>query len=228
MRTEVASISQVDQMKNPLEFSRRIPAPKAPANDFVGYEVLVDFIKEQSLYKLEGDLVEIGVFMGGGTVKLARFAQKYRKKVYAIDIFDPSADKTENTGGVRMCDIYEAFLEDRSQFQVYRETTHGFDNIVTIKEDSKKVRFPGEQKFMFGFIDGNHHPEYVRNDFHLVWSNLVPNGAIGFHDYNYELPEVTETINSLMAEHVAQISETHEIKQRHIILLIKKGNTALY
>ncbi len=208
-------------MRSLIELTRRVLMPKSPAIDFIGYEVLLDFIKEKGLQKLDGDLIEIGAYMGGGTVKLARFARKYHKKVYAIDIFNPSADETKTPDGIKMSDIYEAFLEGRSQFEVYQETTRGFGNIVTIKKDSKSVRFSREQRFMFGFIDGNHHPEYVRNDFRIIWSNLVPNGVLGFHDYNFELPEVTETINSLMAEHAAEISGTHEIKEKHIILLTK-------
>ena len=222
VETRAVSISEVGQVRSLIEFSRRILLPKAPANDFVGYEVLLDFIKEHALCKLEGDLIEIGVFMGGGTAKLARFAQKYHKRVFAVDIFDPSTDKTETTDGVKMGDIYQAFLEGRSQLEVYQETTRRLDNIVTIKEDSRNLRFPREQKFMFGFIDGNHHPDYVKNDFHIVWSNLVPNGVLGFHDYNFELPEVTKTIDGLMIEHAAEISKTHEIKERHIILLVKR------
>ncbi len=80
--------------------------PKSPAIDFIGYEVLLDFIKEKALYKLDGDLIEIGVYVGGGTVKLARFARKYHKKVYAIDIFDPGADETKTPDGVNMGYIY--------------------------------------------------------------------------------------------------------------------------
>jgi len=209
-------------MRKLTEFSRKVLSPKPPAHDFVGYEVLLDFIKQRALHRLEGDLVEIGVLMGGGTVKLARFARKHRKKVYAIDIFDPSADKTATPDGTRMSDIYEAFLEGRAQVEVYEETVRGLDNIVTIKEDSRNVRFPNEQKFMFGFIDGNHQAEYVRNDFNIVWSNLVPNGAVGFHDYKSELAEVTETIDGLIAEHTGEISDTHQIKERSIILLTKR------
>ena len=192
------------------------------ANDFVGYEVLVDFIQKRALQNLEGDVVEIGAFLGGGTVKLAKFAKKHGKKVYVIDIFDPDFDKTEDTSGLRMCHIYQAFLEGRSQLEIYQEITQGWDNIVTIKEDSKKVRFPREQKFIFGFIDGNHQPEYVRNDFYIVWSNLVSGGIVGFHDYHYTLPKVTETIDGLTKEHKEEISEVHEIESRHIILLIKR------
>jgi len=208
-----------------IEFARRVLAAKSPPIDFIGYETLLDFIREKALYRLDGDLIEIGSYVGGGTVKLARFARKYQKKVYAVDIFDPSTDETETPDGARMNVIYEAFLEGRSQSEVYQETTRGFDNIVTIKDDSRNVGFSRAQRFMFGFIDGNHHPEYVRNDFHIVWSHLVPHGVLGFHDYHSELPEVTEAIDRLMAEHAGEISETHEIKEKHIILLTKGERT---
>jgi hypothetical protein len=194
---------------------------KSLALDFVGYEVLLDFIETRSLHRLEGDLIEIGSFMGGATVKLARYARRHGKRVFAIDIFDPAADKTATPDGTRMCDIYLAFLEGRTQFEVYEETTRGWDNIVTIRQDSKTVSFPPEQKFIFGFIDGNHQPDYVRNDFNIIWSNLIPGGVLGFHDYNTELPEVTKCIDAIIAEHTDEISETQEIKPQHIILLVK-------
>ena len=54
-----------------------IPGQKPPPDDFVGYENLIAFMQERDLSRLEGDLVEIGAFMGGGTVKLASFAQKF-------------------------------------------------------------------------------------------------------------------------------------------------------
>jgi hypothetical protein len=192
------------------------------ANDFVGYEVLIDFIKKRGLNKLEGDIVEVGAFMGGGTAKLARFARKYGKRVYAVDIFEPGCDKTPDKSGVRMCDIYQAFLQGRSQLEVYQQTTKSFDNILTINMDSRKVSFHKGQRFIFGFIDGNHQADYVRNDFNLVWKHLVPGGSMGFHDYNFDLPEVTETVDSLIKEHKDEISDVHEMEEKHIIILTKK------
>lgn len=210
-----------------MPYSKGVPEKPATAsadNDFVGYEVLIDFMQKRGLSKLEGDIVEIGAFMGGGTVKLARFAQKFSKKVYAVDIFDPNCDMTPDKNGVKMCDIYQAFLRGRSQLEVYQQTTHAFGNIVTVNMDSKKVSFHKGQKFIFGFIDGNHHPDYVRNDFNLIWRHLVPGGSIGFHDYNFDLPEVTEAIDDLVYKHKEEIGEVHEIKQKHIVILTKKKN----
>jgi hypothetical protein len=196
--------------------------PRAPIDDFVGYEILVGFMRERALHSLEGDIVEIGAFMGGGTIKLARYAKKHGRRVYAIDNFDPSCDRTEDISGVRMCDIYRALLGGRSLEEVYREATRGFDNIITINQDSQEVRFPEEQRFILGFIDGNHQPEYVINDFHIVWPNLVSGGALGFHDYNHGLPQLTEAIDGLIAEHKDEIGEVSEIGDRHIILLIRR------
>ena len=205
--------------------SKKVPEKPKPANasnDFVGYEVLIDFMEKRGLQKLEGDIIEIGAFMGGGTAKLAKFAVKYGKKVYVIDIFDPGRDKTPDINGVKMCDIYQAFLQGRSQLEVYQQATNSFDNIVTINKDSKRVRFTRGQKFIFGFIDGNHQADYVINDFNLIWRNLVPGGSAGFHDYNFDLPEVTEAIDGLIYKHRDKISEVYEIKQSHVVILTKK------
>ena len=193
------------------------------ANDFVGYEALIDFINKRKLYQLDGDLIEIGAFMGGGTAKLARFAREHKKKVFVVDIFNYKCDDTKDTTGTRMCDIYEAFLQGRSQKDIYNETTRAFDNIVTIEKDSKDVEFPNEQIFIFGFIDGNHHPDYVNNDFHIIWNNLSPGGIVGFHDYNFDLPQVTEAIDNLMKEYRNEISDIHEMKDKYILLLTKRN-----
>jgi len=200
--------------------------PKFHADDFVGYENLIAFMKERSLQKLEGDIIEIGAFMGGGTIKLAKFAKKYGKKVYAIDTFEPDLDKTISKSGPTACDVYEAFLQGHSMLEVYQETTRGFDNIITIKEDSRKVKFNEEQKFIFGFVDGCHQQDYVNNDFYIIWPNLVSGGILGLHDYKYDdWPEVTQAIDKLMDKHKNEISEMHEIEGKYSILsvlLIKK------
>lgn len=200
--------------------------PKLHADDFVGYENLIAFMKERSLQKLEGDIIEIGAFMGGGTIKLAKFAKKYGKKVYAIDTFEPDLDKTISKSGATAYDVYEAFLQGHSMLEVYQETTRGFDNIITIKEDSRKVKFNEEQKFIFGFVDGCHQQDYVNNDFYIIWPNLVPGGILGLHDYKYDdWPEVTQAIEKLMDKHKNEISEVYEIEGEYSILsvlLIKK------
>lgn len=200
--------------------------PKVITDDFVGYENLVAFMKKRSLQKLPGDIIEIGAFMGGGTAKLAKFARKYGKKVYVIDTFEPGFDQTTSRSGVTACAVYEAFLQGHSMLEVYQKTTRDFENIVTIKEDSMKVRFDEEQRFIFGFVDGCHQSAYVENDFHIIWPNLVSGGAIGFHDYRYDdWPEVTCAVDRLIDNHRNAIGEVLEIEGKYSIrsaLLIKK------
>jgi Methyltransferase domain len=208
---------------------KRIPLeipPEDDPDDFVGYEVLIGFMKRRGLYRLQGDIVEIGPYMGRGTAKLARFARRYSRKVYAIDTFEPGLDRTVSKGGIRAADVYEAFLQGRSMLEAYRASTAGFNNIVTIKEDSRKATFPNGQRFIFGFIDGCHQQSHVESDFHLIWPHLVSGGVLGLHDYKFDdWPEVTRAADKLVQAHMREIREAYEIEGKYNILslmLIKK------
>jgi hypothetical protein len=187
------------------------PGFKALPPEFVGYDNLISFIEQQALMKLEGDLVEIGAYMGGGTVKLATLASQYGKRLFVIDTFDPTMDKTISRSAVPACEVYQAFLQGQSMWEVYREATRHFCNIITIREDSKRIRFCGE-RFSFGFVDGCHAKDCVENDFGLIWPCLVPGGVIGLHDYQFDdWPEVTEAIMELMDWHKEEIADTYEL-----------------
>ena len=192
--------------------------------DKVGYEVLVSYIQERELMKLPGDLIEIGSFVGRGTAKLAYFAKKFGKKVYTIDIFDIDMDKQKDVSGVRMSDIYQSYLEriKMDQWQAYHCMIKGLSNVVTIRKDSAKVKFPTDKRFMFGFIDGNHTPEYVMSDFYLVWRNLVSDGVVAFHDYGGSIPQVTTTVDSLISKHRKEINKIVKLPQKWVILVTKK------
>jgi hypothetical protein len=111
-------------------------------------------------------------------------------------------------------------------FEVYQKTTHGLDNIVTIRKDSRQVSFPKGQRFCFGFVDGCHQRSYVENDFAVVWPQLVSGGAIGFHDYKFDdWPEVTPAVDKIVSDHRDEIAETVEIKGRgdvSTLLLVKR------
>ena len=205
--------------------SVKVPSEDDP-DDFVGYEVLIEFVKQRALHELEGDIIEIGAYMGRGTAKLAKFAQRYGKKVYAVDVFDPSLDMTVSKSGIKAGDVYEAFLKGRSMLEAYQESIRGLDNIITMRQDSRKVSFPKQQRFIFGFIDGCHQQTYVENDFDVIWPHLVCGGMVGFHDYRFDdWPEVTKAADGLMHAHKREICEAYEIEGKYNILsllLIKK------
>lgn len=194
--------------------------------EYVGYENLIRFIEDRQLQRLDGDIIEIGAYMGGGTVKLAGFAKKYHKKVFAVDTFDPGVDRTVGRGGVTAGEVYEAFLEGPSMFDVYQKATQGLDNVVTIRVDSRRLAFGREQMFFFGFVDGCHQKAYVENDFAVIWPQLVPGGAVGFHDYHFDdWPEVTPAVDGLVSQHRGEIAETIEVKGKggvSTLLLVKR------
>src|SRR5260370_36947135 len=162
--------------------------------DWVRYEKVLDIITTHNLHHLEGDFVEIGTLFGGGARKLSTFLEKYvpHKLLYVIDIFDPNTDIMRNTDNYPMNELYTKTLSTlgfTSQWEVFQEVTQDCKNIRVLKGDTKKMSLPPE-KVAFAFIDANHSPDHVLNDFHLVWEKLVPRGCIAFDDYRGDLPQV--------------------------------------
>lgn len=198
--------------------------PPPTGTDLVGYDALIRFMRSRKITRLPGDVLEIGVFCGGGTYTLAKFLKSAapQKKVLAVDVFDVSFDATMNTAGNEMREIYRRALGGRTQREVFRHVTQGLDNVVVFEADSRQVELAGEAA-CFGFIDGNHSSEYVVNDFYLTWRRLVPGGAVAFHDYGHDLPNVTETIDRLRERHSSEIVEFSVDSERHIAF-ITKGN----
>jgi predicted O-methyltransferase YrrM len=193
--------------------------------DLVGYESLIKVLEKEGVARLSGDFVEIGSFVGGGTRKLANYAIQRGKRVYAIDIFNPLADLTTCEKGISMANIYTSILQSLglTMFEAYWFNVGKNPNVITIPKDSKKVKFPADQQFAFGFIDGNHSPEYVVNDFYLVWNHLVPRGIIAFHDYGYDLPKVTETIDKLIQKHRKDIEKIIISPVVHAVFIKKRS-----
>lgn len=188
-------------IKNYLYVIRYGFNPPPSFSDLSRYELLLDTIIKQKVYQLEGDFVEIGVFLGGGTYKLSKLLKrlKVNKKIYAVDIFNPEFDKTTCAQGIVMLELYKRILKGKNQYEVYKEITKNCRNVVTLIGDSKEITLPCK-KIAFAYIDGNHFPEYVKSDFYLIWDKLVSKGIVTFDDYGYDLPQVTRTIHQLIGE----------------------------
>lgn len=204
---------------------RKIRGNPPPA-DLVGYETLLRFMILNNTLSVDGDLVEIGTFLGGGAYKLSKFLKKNNcpKKIYVIDVFDPDFDLTKNVAGLSMSSLYKDYVRrygKKSQRQVFFETIEGLDNIVVLEGDSAQAEIPGKS-ICFGFIDGNHDPKYVESDFYLVWNKLSSKGVIAFHDYEFDLPQVTKKIGDLAARHAQEIEALDHDKEKHILFIIKK------
>ncbi len=197
--------------------------PPPDGTDLSGYETLLDFILGRRIFLLDGDFLEIGAFLGGGSYKLSKILERVApgKMLYVVDIFDPDFDTTQCTAGVEMRQLYAKVLEkfgNKDQESIFRWVTRTCNNIVLIKGDSKKVSLPVE-RLCFAFIDGNHDPSYVENDFYLSWNRLVKGGAIAFDDYGFDLPQVTQTVDRLIQKHRTEISEVVRLGKKIVVLV---------
>jgi len=115
--------------------------PPPSWSDLSGYDILLDTIIKHKIYLLEGDFVEIGSLLGGGTYKLSKLIQrlKVNKKIYAIDIFNPNFDKTYCTRGLTMAEIYGKKINGKNQYELYQKITTKCKNIITIVGNSMKI-----------------------------------------------------------------------------------------
>jgi hypothetical protein len=192
--------------RNSARFRQRYGfAPPPGWSDWSGYERLLDVLGQR--LAVPGDVLEIGVFLGGGTYKLCRFLEHRapEKRVYALDVFDPDFDASPCLGGIPMTRLYQGALKGGSQRDIYQRVTTKCRNLTTLEGDSAAVPVP-EVPLCLAFIDGNHAREYVRSDFELVWKRLSVGGVVCLHDYGHDLPEVTAEIHRLIGRYAEQIA----------------------
>lgn len=200
-------------------------APPPAWADWVGYEVLLEEIERNGLHRLEGDVLEIGALLGGGTAKLCAWLVRNApsKRVVTIDVFDPGFDLTATVAGWSMGDLYAAALNGRDQREVFDEITRGCENLVVVAGESTRVEIPA-QRLAFAFVDGSHVPADVRADFETVWARLVPGGVAAFHDYGGDLPGVTHTLHACIGEHADQIARVWT--RDPMVLLVQRERDA--
>lgn len=181
--------------------------PPPPWSDWTGYEVLLEEIERHGLDEVEGDVLEIGPLLGGGTAKLCGwFAVKTgNKRVVSVDIFDPTTDLTTTSEGWPMSDLYSELLAGRDQRTVFDEVTRHCVNLDVVVGDSSTVQLPVE-RLAFAFVDGNHAASHVQKDFERTWERLSPGGIVAFHDYGEDLPSVTRTLHEAIGRHATEIS----------------------
>ena len=171
-------------------------------------------------------MLEIGAFLGGGTRKLCDLLATVSpdKRLWVIDVFDPTFDWTANTHGDTMSSLYAnalARFNGKSQWEIFHENTRACTNLTVIKSDSRVAQI-GDARLCFAFIDGNHDPEYVQSDFRLAWAHLNSGGAIAFDDYGKDLPQTTKAIDDLVARFKPEIASFSVNPDRHMAYIIRK------
>ena len=147
-----------------------------------------------------------------------------QKRIFVCDIFSPDTDFTTNLYGMKMANIYLRYLEafeGKSQWEIFSALTSKCNNIIVLKVDSKKAVFDTKE-ICLGIIDGNHSPDYIKNDFYLIWPKLVQGGCLIFDDYGGDLPSVTMEINKLFKKYNHEILRYDYFKPKNLLFLIKR------
>ena len=185
--------------------------PPLAGTAFVEYTKHLVILYEWGVPLTNGDFIDIGAFLGGGTCILARFLKAIGSTyhVISIDLFNITHDKTVNSSGTKMQDIYRSFIAlnfgDSSQRMIYDQVISGLDNVVTLAADSTTITIPSE-KIAFAFIDGCLEPSHIRHDFELVWDKVIAGGVVAIHNYMHDVPSVTEAVNRVLSDFSATIS----------------------
>lgn len=181
--------------------------PPPPWSDWVGYELLLGEMDRNGIERVDGDVLEIGVLLGGGTAKLCGWCEHRApaKRVIAVDVFDPAFDPTRTAEGWSMPELYAAALRGRDQRRIFDEVTGCCANLLVVAGDSTTVDIPAD-RLAFAFVDGSHVPDDVRADFETAWSRLSPGGLVAFHDYGGNLPDLTTALHECVGRHAGEIA----------------------
>ena len=206
--TRLAAVRGLQDRARGVRFRRRWGFDPPPRwADTTGYEVLLQEIESRGIDRVDGDVLEIGALLGGGTAKLCGYFSRDAavKQVITVDVFDPSFDPTVTVQGWSMPELYASRLRGRKQREVFDEVTRGYGNLTVVVGDSTSVDIPA-QRLAFAFVDGSHDPADVRADFATVWSRLSPGGIVAFHDYGGDLPDLTATLHECIGAHAGEIA----------------------
>lgn len=112
--------------------------------------------------------VEIGVFIGTSS---KRFLEKCTY-MYFIDPFETYEEYRGSENDFVSIDIF------------LKEMTPYFGRYTLLKQTSASAAGSVPQ-VDFVYIDGNHDPEFVKQDIKLYWPKIKSGGFISGHDYGY-------------------------------------------
>jgi O-methyltransferase len=152
--------------------------------------------------KVEGDVIEVGVWRGSSTIMMASKLQRLnsKKHVYACDTFE---------GVVKSDSKFDNFYEDGEHKDTSFEfvddlvkNTHGLKNVTLLKgifpDDTQHLI--ADKKFSLCHIDVD---TYVsgKEVMNWVWDRLSVGGMVVFNDYGFPMTKgITHLVNEYRKE----------------------------
>ena len=150
------------------------------------------------MQNLEGDVVEIGSFLGKSTFFLGNAVKlSGNGKLFAIDHFKGNKNK-ENLYKVNNDDLSD--LEGIFRGNITRSELD--DYVILINKSSRNAsKEIKDNSVRLIFIDGDHSGEGVLNDISFYRKKLKKNATIIFDDYNPEVfPDLVDVVNEFVSK----------------------------
>lgn len=162
---------------------------------------------QQNLERFPGNYLEIGLFNGIGFVEVARAFPN--KICYGVD---PFIEDGNTIGGSRK-NTGERITD---QFETVHERIKGYNNIrlhITTShefKDSLSKEKIAEYNISCVLIDGNHHYEYVVNDYELAMLTIGDKPGIIIFD-DLKIDDVQRAVNEFKEKYANRIQSSTDI-----------------
>lgn len=133
---------------------------------------------EELLWKYsQGDIMEIGTFLGRSAVLFSRKA----KSVHTIDLFEKILDIVDEKNRKHYKELFRKY---NHKIQVVADNLKKYGNIFVVQRTIDLFIKWNHQgvKFDVIFLDGDHSYNGVKDDFYETLPLLKDNGFIIFHD----------------------------------------------
>lgn len=156
--------------------------------------------------RVEGDVVELGCYVGTTSVFLAEAIQKSSKKLYCYDSFEGLPEKTGQDNSPAGDQFKKGeLLATKKQF------TQNFKKANLPMPIVKKAWFSEltpenlPNNIAFAFLDGDYY-QSIKDSLKLVWPRLTKGAVVVVDDYASEaLPGAARAVNEWLKTHSAKL-----------------------
>ena len=165
-------------------------------------QFLLFLLQNQIYKKLDGDVIECGVFRGGSSIRMGLLLKdlKSDKKIHAIDTFEgfPFRSKEDPERMIQ----YNTVLSTTDYESVKQAVKKkGADNVILYKGECDKIFHSlNDKKFCFAHIDVDIYLS-VKQCIEFLKDRMVEGGVIMFDEYNKpQAAGETKAVNELLGK----------------------------
>jgi O-methyltransferase len=166
--------------------------------------------------KVEGDVVELGCYVGTTSVFLAERLKGSGRNLYLYDSFEglpPKTKQDESPAGMQfktgeLLATKKQLIKNLKQANVPMPIIKkGWFSDLTAEDIPAKISF--------AFLDGDYYHS-VRDSLMLIWKQLAPHATIVVDDYaNEALPGAAKAVDEWLKTHPAQLQVEHSLAIIH-------------